>query len=159
MKRTKICSRCGIEKDTSNFSKGRCRGGFNSWCKSCHKEYENSPSIKEYRKKYWKREDIIIRKKKYVNSRLPIRRNLTLKRLYGINIKQYDKIAAKQKNRCAICNRHQSKLNRSLGVDHDHTTGKNRGLLCRHCNLGIGSFQDSINTLKKAIKYLNKHKA
>jgi hypothetical protein len=45
-------------------------------------------------------------------------------------------------------------LKKALGVDHDHITGKVRGLLCNDCNLGIGHFKDNIEKLKLAIKYL-----
>lgn len=56
----------------------------------------------------------------------------------------------KQKGLCAICQRPMTKIN----IDHCHKTNKLRGLLCTACNVGLGNFQDSIPTLKKAIEYL-----
>lgn len=52
---------------------------------------------------------------------------------------------------CMICN---STLN--LVVDHDHKTKKIRGILCHHCNVGLGFFRDNEEFLSNAIKYLNK---
>lgn len=54
---------------------------------------------------------------------------------------------------CAICGRSGGKHE----VDHDHKTGKVRGILCSRCNNGLGQFLDNITLLKKAITYLEKH--
>lgn len=80
-------------------------------------------------------------------------RNL-LKRKYNITLEEYNKIFELQNGCCAICGKHQSSLRRSLCVDHNHSTGKIRGLLCDICNHGLGSFYDSINLLESAILYL-----
>lgn len=56
-----------------------------------------------------------------------------------------------QKNKCGICD---NVFNNNILVDHNHDTGKIRGLLCRNCNFAIGLFKDNIKTLKNAIKYI-----
>lgn len=72
---------------------------------------------------------------------------------YGITRKEADALIKKQKAVCAIC-----KLTpKRWCVDHDHATGKFRGLLCSTCNAGLGGLRDSINNLKAAISYLEKH--
>ncbi len=71
---------------------------------------------------------------------------------YGLTKVEFDNMVLKQKGRCLICNRVPEW--RSLHVDHDHTTGKVRGLLCRDCNLGLGNFHDNIVLLQIAIRYL-----
>jgi hypothetical protein len=81
---------------------------------------------------------------------------------YGITLKQYQEMESLQSGVCAICGRKESaKTNKGtispLCVDHDHKTGKVRGLLCKNCNSGIGMFQESINVLKVAITYLEKY--
>ncbi len=74
---------------------------------------------------------------------------------YGITIDQYEDLLIKQNGVCAIC--HQTcKTGTRLAVDHNHITGKIRGLLCTNCNRGIGMFQENILILKSAIQYLNK---
>ena len=77
-------------------------------------------------------------------------------RAQGIDITytQYQEILSQQGSRCAICKIHESKLTKSLCVDHDHNTGRVRGLLCQTCNDGIGRFDDNIELLKVAIDYL-----
>jgi hypothetical protein len=73
---------------------------------------------------------------------------------YGITLKEYESILIAQNYKCKICGKHVSELNRSLFVDHDHNTGKIRGLLCQYCNSAIGYFNDDGNILLNAIDYL-----
>ena len=77
-----------------------------------------------------------------------------LKYSYGINLDEYNDIFKKQGGICVICRRPQSAVERKFAVDHDHVTGKVRGLLCSRCNLGLGKFMDDINLLYSAIDYL-----
>ena len=73
---------------------------------------------------------------------------------YGLTLEQYNAMVAERKGLCDIC--HLPDRNHKLVVDHDHKTGKNRGLLCRKCNIGIGHLRDDIETLRSAIKYLER---
>lgn len=85
-------------------------------------------------------------------------RSKDLMRKYGITQEVYDEMFAKQKGLCAICLGGPTdigKKNDRLSVDHDHKTGKVRGLLCNDCNVSLGKFKDDISILKRAIKYLN----
>lgn len=84
-------------------------------------------------------------------------KNLHLKRKYGITLKEYKEILLSQDNRCSICNRHKDDFKIHLAVDHNHTTGKVRGLLCSNCNNVLGHAHDNIDVLKKSIVYLKKH--
>lgn len=81
-----------------------------------------------------------------------------LKIRYGLTLDEYSRMLASQNGKCAICYRENNHLNRKFAVDHDHATGKIRGLLCFHCNLGIGNLQDSTIVLQSAIQYLEKSK-
>lgn len=73
----------------------------------------------------------------------------------GVCNTQYEEMLVSQKGCCAIC---KTKLNSSrytkFAVDHNHTTGEVRGLLCMACNTGIGLMKDSIIRLQSAITYL-----
>ena len=77
-------------------------------------------------------------------------RKYQLNKLYGITPEQHDVMLFKQQNKCAICR----ELLSTPHVDHCHTTGKVRGLLCINCNHGIGKFKDNIDMLQHAINYL-----
>ena len=77
------------------------------------------------------------------------------KRNYGITLKEYEELIQEQNNVCAICGQVCS-TGKKLAIDHDHTTGKVRGLLCKNCNVALGQFKDSVDVLQKAIKYLEK---
>lgn len=82
-----------------------------------------------------------------------------LRRKYGITAKAYAKLWQAQGGLCAICNQPEvttlaNGIVQSLAVDHDHATGKVRGLLCRACNTGLGLFQDNTARMLDAVKYL-----
>ena len=83
-------------------------------------------------------------------------RKSALKKNYGITIKQYDILFAKQNGVCAICHKPEG-VSKYLCVDHNHNSGKVRGLLCRKCNLALGHIDDSILILEEMIKYLKKY--
>lgn len=86
-------------------------------------------------------------------------RNKRLVNRYGININEYNEMLSSQEGKCLLCERHRSEFKKALAVDHDHNTGKVRGLLCDHCNKGIGCLQDNVTILQKAISYLQKHQS
>ena len=74
-------------------------------------------------------------------------------REYGITIEEYEELAAYQNHVCAIC-KQLCKTGNRLSVDHCHTTGRIRGLLCSNCNTGIGQFNDDPELLRCAADYI-----
>lgn len=70
---------------------------------------------------------------------------------YGITLEQYNQMLESQDESCRLCGRRDIK---KLHVDHDHKTGRVRGLLCSSCNMGLGLFADDFELLQKAIEYL-----
>ncbi len=74
------------------------------------------------------------------------------KSLYGITQEEYDQLLKQHRGRCAICK--GTNNGKTLHVDHDHRTGKVRGLLCTNCNHGIGKFGDDPQLMCTAIRYL-----
>ena len=72
-----------------------------------------------------------------------------VKRVYGLTSDQLEGLKAAQGNSCALCRKEVK-----LVIDHCHLTGEVRGLLCHHCNTGLGALGDSIGGLQRAIEYL-----
>ena len=83
-------------------------------------------------------------------------RNNFLKRTFGITVDEYREMIAKRNGLCDICKSPEPGGKGNFHLDHDHTTGEIRGILCAKCNLGIGSLQDSIEILEAAANYLAK---
>lgn len=125
--------------------------------------YDRKRSIGGDQTRYRKRrEEAAKRYVKLLKEDPGFNRKLLLKKRYNIKIEDYNKMLAEQSGVCAICNRQETQIRlgkvQSLGVDHDHKTGKIRGILCAKCNTLLGKAEDDINILNSAIDYLTKHK-
>lgn len=87
----------------------------------------------------------------------------SIQQMYGITQEQYASMLASQGGICLICGNPEvgkrAEREYPLAIDHDHTTGKVRGLLCQKCNLGIGNFNDDVTRLEAAVAYLRRHQA
>lgn len=98
----------------------------------------------------------IAKGQKFVPPRL-LKREQRLRASYGIGFKKYERIFHAQDGRCAIC-RVKGNLDPSkklpFHVDHDHATGKVRGLLCTRCNIGLGMMKENAENLENAKAYL-----
>ena len=84
------------------------------------------------------------------------KRAYNLKVTYNMTLEDYQRMFDTQKGKCAICKKHQNEFKYPLHVDHDHNTGKVRGLLCGRCNAGLGYYEKS--DIKEFDKYLNNHR-
>jgi len=105
---------------------------------------------------YAKNKKLILAKNKKYNKENPDKRkSAILKYEYGITLDQYNEMFKSQEGKCAICQRHQNELTRTLCVDHDHKTNKVRALLCLTCNTDVSVVE---NRLEEMTKYLNKHR-
>lgn len=131
---TKPCTCCGEEKPLSEYSP-HPTGKFKKQpeCKKCKRLKQ-----RKYNAKRTKEEQ----------------RATNIKHKYGISLEEYESMYAAQSGKCAICDKHLDKLY----IDHEHTTGKIRALLCSHCNLGLGHFKDDEEYLIRAIVYLRTHR-
>jgi len=163
----KKCSKCGIEKPLSEFNKNKTtKDGFQFYCKVCRLEYRqnNKEKIAKANKIYLKNPEKAIKNrqrakiwnKKNVEKRRIIVQKHGYKKRYGLSLEQKQALVDGQNSKCAICN-NDLKGTHDVCVDHCHTTGIIRGILCRKCNLGIGHLNDSIENLKSAQKYLEKY--
>ena len=84
----------------------------------------------------------------------PCRRVEHFERRYGVTMAQWDTLLNGQDNRCAICGTDDWGP-RGPQLDHNHDSGKARGLLCSHCNLGLGHLGDDQGRVRNALAYLN----
>ena len=123
-------------------------------------------NIEKTRLYYQKNKDkIIARTKKWAeNNKDKVKDNKdknqkwsSLKRKYGLSKNDYLSLLLTQNYRCKICNNILDNGSKTH-VDHDHETGKVRGILCSKCNVGLGNFKDSIQNLYNAIQYLQQNK-
>lgn len=138
------CSTCGKEKTRNN---GKIKRLICVLCEAV-------------RAKKWREEnqEYVKAKKNAEYRQNPLKlKNKSLKTIYGINLDQYNKLLASQKELCAVCNTQESsKRNKYLSVDHCHKTGVIRGLLCSNCNRALGLLKDNKNVLMAMISYLEK---
>jgi len=107
------------------------------------------------------RDKILCQQKAYRDSHKESIRSTKLKQYYGITLAEYTIILGKQGGTCALCpmtqEQHISKYGMSLVIDHDHRTGRIRGILCTNHNVGIGRFNDSPGALREAARYIEEN--
>lgn len=132
------CRKCTIVQPIENF--GRYvdpRNGRERRRRTC-----NKCRVARETERYMESADLRIKMKG--NARIS-----HLKNQYGITPEQFEMLATIQRHLCAIC-----ELEKPLCVDHCHNTRRVRGLLCKSCNFGLGSFHDNPRYLSTAITYL-----
>lgn len=105
--------------------------------------YRKTERHRAYSESYYKREDVKARA-----------RHGHLSKKFGITLEQFRVVLAAQGNRCGICRAPEMGGSGQWHVDHDHASGKVRGILCRGCNVAIGAMRDNPDTLRAAIQYL-----
>ena len=173
---TKICATCKIEKSADCFHKAKKeKDGLQYRCIECGKNYHAKrylnrkeivkAQVQTYRAnnkdrldaagKIW-RDNNKEKVKKY-------QKTTNLRKNFGLSIEDYERMSAEQNHACAICRLPETfvhpatKKPASLAVDHCHSSGKVRKLLCSSCNKGLGLFKDNQTFLSAAIAYLKEH--
>lgn len=165
----KACSKCRATKDESEFyADSRAGRGLKSECKQCHKAAvtarQKLPHIRAIAnaRQMERRRIAGVQPKRAFGSeseRLAARHatghKSRLRTQYGLSVDEHAAMLQRQGGKCAICNGPPTSR-RPLAIDHDHATGKVRGLLCDRCNHGLGHFRDSADVMVAAIAYLHK---
>ena len=143
----KLCEACGGElfeywsKDATRYKKG---GFWYTRCYECDRRKRIAKNPNWYKKQYARRQEL------HPNSGFEE---------FGITRLQYSKLLEAQGGVCAICKqketrKHQNGKTLRLAIDHDHSSGEIRGLLCRRCNIALGLLEDNIDLLAAMQAYL-----
>jgi hypothetical protein len=94
------------------------------------------------------------------SDKAPARHVIRLEKEYGISIAEYREMLQMQDGRCGLCGADspgkQTGTDKKMYVDHDHQSGKVRGLLCSRCNVGLGMFRDDPELMRRAAEYIEK---
>ena len=115
---------------------------------------------------YWRHRERILEKQRcrrsdpdFMAREIAFKRDHHLRIRYGISAKDYDVLLAKQGGKCAICSTSDPGTKRAkyFDVDHCHTTGKVRALLCRNCNVTVGVVEKKTELIKLIHEYLREH--
>lgn len=126
------CTGCGKNHPRTPeffYRKKASKDGLSRQCKVCHNtKIRANPKFEGQRRRSW------------------------LKNKYNLTLEEYSSLLEKQGGKCAICN---ITPDYNLCVDHNHQSGKVRGLLCRSCNKAIGQLGDTKEALLKAYLYLS----
>ena len=146
MVKLRICKTCGKEKAHNDFPKHKgYKECIRPHCIECRREKElayhhkhKNDETKSY--KYDKAKD----------------KNKKLMSAYNITFEEYKTMIEVQDYKCCICGDilNTDLKKRLAPVDHCHKTGRIRGILCKDCNVGLGSFKDDIDVMNSAIQYI-----
>jgi hypothetical protein len=136
----KKCPHCNEIKDITEFRPDKKRlkdgNGVSSYCKTCTK--------KKDREKYYSN---LGRRTRHENNRL--------KRMYGLSLEELEAKIVNQDNKCAICGEELVRSKNKTCLDHDHVTGKARGVICFKCNITIGFIEKTPELVKPILTYLD----
>ncbi|WP_425557175.1 endonuclease VII domain-containing protein [Deinococcus carri] len=137
----KLCRRCKVIKTAAEFPMDRgpySKDGLYSYCKPCKVNYN-----KEYRARFGNTAE----------------RDRARRRKYGLTPEQFDGLWDIQGGRCLTCNRVITRERAGHAIDHCHSTGKVRGILCTQCNVALGMAQESPDILMALASYIREWQA
>lgn len=148
----KTCPKCLIEKQIAEYHSSKSTAtGIQVYCKECQ----------AFRYREWRRQNLkkMAADQKRRRHADPERfKDYSRKAMYGMGPGAYDAMLAKQDGKCAICRSEKGGGRGGFHVDHCHSLGHVRGLLCHGCNVSLGHFQHDTAVLEAAIQYLNRTK-
>jgi hypothetical protein len=141
------CSRCLQILPISSFHKDSKKSGkLRSDCRKCRNSYrrkfrqQNKAQFAEYEGTE------VFKQKTFAKN---------LRKNYGLSVEDFEKMEAKQDGKCAVCLRPEfHKTKKRLSVDHCHTTGQIRGLLCHRCNVVLGLVNEDLRIIESVTQYL-----
>ena len=146
---TKTCSTCNKTKGEEEFLQRKDRPSRRSYCNDCaavksKKWRQDNPDRASDQSRNWREAN--------VDAYRARQRKNHIRRTYGIEEADYQALCAEQDHACAICCSPMAEVR--MVVDHDHSTGEVRGILCVTCNTGIGMLRDDYQLVQRALDYL-----
>lgn len=164
----KVCVTCQVTKPLSSFLQRSDTGNYKRRCRECENLWHKAnyrriaPQKKLASAENFAKPEKKQRRKAYLATRVEQDRvwnkNYKMERAYGIDIEVFSETLKAQHYHCPICSKHMSADSRHWHVDHNHTTGAVRGIICSGCNLLLGHAKDNTATLRAAAEYLEKNK-
>ena len=145
----KRCPKCRQNLPSSRFSRNKTmHGGLQCWCVDCNKKAARAYYIKNQDK-------LRVQRLEYNHSDQgqKVQRVLYLKKRYNLSVKEHKQMYIDQNGCCAVCG--EAVPYDEVHTDHDHGTGKVRGLLCMGCNHMLGRAKDNPDILTRGAEYLN----
>ena len=161
---TKVCTKCLQEKPKTEFSiSDKKRGYHHAQCKVC-----TNARVREYyatNEEYRTKQKANIRRQQLLKPCAPeVTRKHSLKHKYNLTLEQYEGMKVAQGNKCALCGADDPGRTKLTGkwkaghwnIDHCHTTGQVRGLLCHTCNVRVGAYERLMSEVgqDKVLEYL-----
>lgn len=166
----KQCNKCGEVKPLEMFCKNKTtKDGHGRECKQCAAERSKAmrkadPEKFRERGKKWRETNpnyVTQWKQRNKKRTKTQKRKDYLKSTYGISLEQYEDMRVAQQYRCYVCNKHEDEVSNAgptaLNVDHCHSTGVIRKLLCMSCNIALGKVNDDVEILQRCIDYIKEH--
>lgn len=143
-----------------HYCKNMCRPCYEKWLRQTNPEYRSRQikNTSDWFKRHPNKRKELNHARRLRELADPLRyvkkRSRMLKSKYGITLEDYETMLSNQRGGCAVCERSPGKL--PLHVDHDHNTGKVRGLLCHQCNWYLGTLERSSVAISNLLGYLEK---
>lgn len=166
MSSEKLCADCNEVRPLADFHRnGTSKDGLSYYCRSCtalksREKYRRNKDAILTRNRVWREanreRDLSLKKARYTRNKDEAARLGRINRLkqYGLTESDYQALLESQDGVCAICG--IAPTSKCLAVDHDHSTGTVRGLLCGNCNRGIGYLGDNLAVILSAARYLDR---
>jgi hypothetical protein len=144
----KYCPTCKQILSLDKFSTMKVRNGIASHCRECNSNWS---------KNYTKTEKGQLQRHQTYQRNKEVLLNFKLLRTFGITLDQYNRQLTEQNGKCIICGKTPEENGKRLAVDHNHTTGINRDLLCNNCNVTIGFIEKNDLDTDRLKWYLERH--
>lgn len=135
----KSCTKCNVEKSLLEFVPNKKMfSRVGSWCRDCLNAHNRQVyNLEVEPRAYTKWEDYVREDPDRAN-----RRRYTIQKKYGLTIQEFVDMLDQQDHKCGLCAKPISEIDsRKWAIDHDHSTGKVRGILCYGCNGKLGGYE------------------